>query len=73
MTKQSSKPQAPKATITITEGADGNIVINLHCVPHCNLDDPHPVHEAACRMVNLMYEDDFGSVVSAGVVAREDE
>lgn len=64
--------QAPKATITITEGADGNIVINLHCVPHCDLDDPHPVHEAACRMVNLMYEDDFGRVISAGV-AKEDE
>jgi hypothetical protein len=73
MTKQSSKPQAPSATITITEGADGNIVINLHYVPHCNINDPHPVHKAACRMINVLYKDGAVKVVSAGVVAREDE
>ena len=72
MTKRSSKSQAPSATITITEGADGNIVINLHCVPRCNIDDPHPVHEAACRMIGFLYEDGFGKVISAGI-AREDE
>ena len=71
MTNQQNT-QAPKATITITEGADGNIVINLHCIPHCNLDDPHPVHEAALRMVNLIYKEG-GKIVSAGVAAQEDE
>ena len=73
MTKQSSKPQVPSATITITEGADGNIVINLHCVPPCDIDHMHPVHEAACRMVCLLHEDGFGTIVNARVEAREDE
>ncbi len=72
MTKQSSKPQAPKATITITEDANGNVQINLHCVPPCDIDHMHPVHEAACRMVCLLHEDGFGTIVSAGV-DREDE
>ena len=64
--------QAPKVTITITEGADGNIRINLHCTPRCDPDDPHLVHVTALRMVNLIYEDG-GEIVSAGVVAKEDE
>lgn len=64
--------QAPKATITITEGADGNIRINLRCTPRCDPDDPHLVHVTALRMVNLIYEDG-GEIVSAGVVAKEDE